>query len=135
MRRNSARLSIPSPGLGLGLGLLGVLLVPCFALAQGGRMTVTVGPADADVIGTDNGAIQKAVDAGKLQSSAVIDVAALVAAGLVRRARDGVRVLANGEITTGVKLEVAGASKAAIAAIEKAGGSVKIVGAAEEPTP
>jgi large subunit ribosomal protein L15 len=81
------------------------------------------------------GAIQKAVDAGKLQSSAVIDVAALVAAGLVRRARDGVRVLANGEITTGVKLEVAGASKAAVAAIEKAGGSVKIVGAAEEPTP
>ena len=77
------------------------------------------------------GAIQKAIDAGKLSASATVDAAALKAAGLIRRARDGVRVLANGEIKAAVKLEVAGASKPAVAAIEKAGGSVKVVGAAE----
>jgi large subunit ribosomal protein L15 len=77
------------------------------------------------------GAIQKAIDAGKLSASATVDAAALRAAGVIRRARDGVRVLANGEIKAAVKLEVAGASKPAVAAIEKAGGSVKVVGAAE----
>jgi large subunit ribosomal protein L15 len=44
-----------------------------------------------------------------------------------------VRVLGNGEIKSGVKLEIAGASKSAVAAIEAAGGSVKIVGATEQP--
>jgi large subunit ribosomal protein L15 len=79
------------------------------------------------------GAIQKAIDAGKLDGKATVDAASLKAAGVIRRARDGVRVLANGEIKSGVKLEVAGASKTAVAAIEKAGGSVKVVGAAEQP--
>ncbi len=78
--------------------------------------------------------IQKAIDAGKLDGTATVDAAALKAAGVIRRARDGVRVLANGEIKSGVKLEVAGASKSAAAAIEKAGGSVKVVGAAEQPS-
>jgi len=79
------------------------------------------------------GAIQKAIDAGKLDGKAVVDAAALKAAGVVRRAWDGVRVLGNGEIKSGVKLEIAGASKSAVAAIEAAGGSVKIVGATEQP--
>jgi large subunit ribosomal protein L15 len=72
--------------------------------------------------------IQKAIDAGKLDARATIDVAALKAAGVVRRIGDGVRILANGELKAKVALEVAGASKAAAAAIEKAGGSIKIIG-------
>ena len=78
-------------------------------------------------------AIQKAIDAGKLDGKATVDASALLAAGVIRRAGDGVRVLANGEIKSGVTLEVAGASKSAVAAIEKAGGSVRVVGAAEQP--
>ena len=74
------------------------------------------------------GTIQKAIDAGKLDGKAAITVAALKDAGLVRRTLDGVRILGDGEITASVKLEVAGASKPAVAAIEKAGGSVTIVG-------
>jgi len=77
------------------------------------------------------GGIQKAIDAGRLDGKAAVDAAALKAAGLIRRIHDGVRVLANGEIKTGVTLEVAGASKSAVAAVEKAGGSVKIVGVKE----
>jgi large subunit ribosomal protein L15 len=75
------------------------------------------------------GTIQKAIDSGKLDGKTTITVAVLKEAGLVRRALDGVRILGDGEITAGVALEVAGASKPAIAAIEKAGGSVKILGA------
>jgi large subunit ribosomal protein L15 len=71
--------------------------------------------------------IQKAIDAGKLDAKATVDVAALVAAGVVRRARDGVRILANGELKAKVALKVAGASKAAVAAVEKAGGSIEIL--------
>jgi large subunit ribosomal protein L15 len=74
------------------------------------------------------GTIQKAIDAGKLDGKVAITVAVLKDAGLVRRTLDGVRVLGDGEITASVKLEVAGASKPAVAAIEKAGGSVTIVG-------
>ena len=77
------------------------------------------------------GAIQKAIDAGRLNASGTLDVGALKAAGLIRRVKDGVRVLANGEIKAAVKLEVAGASKSAVAAIEKAGGSVKVLNAPE----
>jgi large subunit ribosomal protein L15 len=79
------------------------------------------------------GAIQKAIDTGRLDGKAVVDAAALKAAGVIRRAWDGVRVLSTGEIKSGVKLEIAGASKSAVAAIEAAGGSVKIVGATEQP--
>ena len=73
------------------------------------------------------GMIEKFVAAGKLDASAPVTEAALVASGLVRRKRDGVRVLAKGEITSKVQLEVSGASAAAVAAVEKAGGSVKIL--------
>jgi large subunit ribosomal protein L15 len=70
------------------------------------------------------GLLQKFVDAGKLDAGAEIDEDALVASGLVRRKRDGVRVLAKGELTASLTLKVAGASQAAVAAVEKAGGSL-----------
>lgn len=73
------------------------------------------------------GRIQAAIDAGKLDANATIDVAALIAAGVVRRARDGVRILGKGELKAKVSLEVAGASKGAIEAVEKAGGTVKVL--------
>ena len=72
------------------------------------------------------GLIQKFVDEKKLDASAAITEEALVASGLVRRVLDGVRVLAKGEITAKLNLEVTGASKAAIDAVEKAGGSLKV---------
>jgi large subunit ribosomal protein L15 len=71
--------------------------------------------------------IQQAIDAGKLDAAAVIDVAALVAAGVLRRAKDGVRLLGGGELKTKVDMAVAGASKSAIAAVESAGGSVTVL--------
>ena len=73
------------------------------------------------------GRIQEAIDAGKLDAGATVDVAALVAAGVIRRARDGVRLLGGGELTSAVTFSVAGGSKPAIAAIEQAGGSVTIL--------
>lgn len=74
--------------------------------------------------------VQAAIDAGKLDASAVVTVESLVAAGVIRRAKDGVRLLANGEIKTKVSFDIAGASKAAIEKVEKAGGSVKLPEAA-----
>jgi large subunit ribosomal protein L15 len=73
------------------------------------------------------GRIQEAVDAGKLDAAATVDVAALVKAGVLRRAKDGVRVLGDGELKAKIAIEAAGASKSAREAIEKAGGSVKIL--------
>ncbi|MFZ1726418.1 MAG: 50S ribosomal protein L15 [Albidovulum sp.] len=72
------------------------------------------------------GLIQKFVDAGKLDGKAEITEEALVASGLVRRKLDGIRVLAKGEVTAKLKLAVTGASKSAIAAVEKAGGSLSV---------
>ncbi|SOH94611.1 large subunit ribosomal protein L15 [Monaibacterium marinum] len=72
------------------------------------------------------GLIQKFIDAGKLDASAEITEDALVASGLVRRKLDGVRVLAKGDITSAVKLSITGASKGAVEAVEKAGGTVTI---------
>ncbi|THD76041.1 50S ribosomal protein L15 [Thalassobius vesicularis] len=77
------------------------------------------------------GLIAKFIEAGKLDASAVITEDALVASGLVRRKLDGIRVLAKGEITAAVNLDVTGASKSAIEAVEKAGGSLKVAAAAE----
>ncbi|WP_170343463.1 50S ribosomal protein L15 [Ruegeria arenilitoris] len=76
------------------------------------------------------GLIQKFVDAGKLDVKSAITEDALVASGLVRRKLDGIRVLAKGEISAKLNLEVTGASKAAIEAVEKAGGSLKVTKAA-----
>ena len=72
------------------------------------------------------GALQRAVDAGLLDAAATVDVAALQAAGLVTQPRDGVRLLGKGELTAKLNLDVAGASKAAKAAVEAAGGTVKV---------
>ena len=73
------------------------------------------------------GAIQAAIDAGKLDASKPVNGEALKAAGLIRRTLEGIRLLGNGELKTAVTFEVAGASKPATEAIEKAGGSVKAV--------
>ncbi|MCT4656719.1 MAG: 50S ribosomal protein L15 [Cohaesibacter sp.] len=74
------------------------------------------------------GRVQQAIDAGKLDASNPVTVASLKEAGVVRRILDGVRLLSDGEITAKVTFEIEGASKAAIEAVTKAGGSVKIVG-------
>jgi large subunit ribosomal protein L15 len=73
------------------------------------------------------GRIQAAIDAGTLDAGAKIDAAALVKAGIIRRAKDGIRLLGSGEIKAKVALAVYGASKSALAAVEKAGGSVEIL--------
>jgi large subunit ribosomal protein L15 len=70
------------------------------------------------------GRLQQALDAGKLSTEGSVDAGRLVAAGILRRAGDGVRLLAKGELKTALTIEVAGASKAAIAAVEAAGGKV-----------
>ncbi len=71
--------------------------------------------------------LQAAVDRGAIEAGASLDEVALVAAGVVRRALDGVRLLGKGELTAALTLTVAGASKAAVAAVERAGGSVAVV--------
>ncbi|MBX8826744.1 MULTISPECIES: 50S ribosomal protein L15 [Brucellaceae] len=76
------------------------------------------------------GRIQEAVDAGKLDAKASVTSEALIAAGIIRRALDGFRVVSDGEITAKLVIEAAGASKVAIEKIEKAGGSVKLPEAA-----
>jgi large subunit ribosomal protein L15 len=73
------------------------------------------------------GRVQQAIDAGKLDPAATVDVEALVKAGVLRRARNGVRLLGAGEIKAKVAFTVAGASKSAVAAVEKAGGSVTVL--------
>jgi len=73
------------------------------------------------------GRIQAAIDAGLLDAAAKIDATALVKAGVLRRVKDGVRLLGAGEIKTKVTLSVYGASKSAAAAVEKAGGAVEIL--------
>ena len=76
------------------------------------------------------GLIQKFVDAGKLDTAGEITEDILVAAGLTNTKRDGIRVLAKGDIAAKLTLRVSGASKAAVDAIEKAGGSVTLTAAA-----
>ena len=75
--------------------------------------------------------IQAAVEAGKLESGKPIDIEALVASGVCSTARHGVKILGRGELTAKLSFEVAGASKSAVAAIEKAGGAVKILNVSE----
>jgi large subunit ribosomal protein L15 len=73
------------------------------------------------------GMVQKAIDAGKLDAKGVIDQAALRAANISRGGKHGVRLLAKGELTAKVSFSVAGASKSAIEAVEKAGGKVEVL--------
>jgi large subunit ribosomal protein L15 len=73
------------------------------------------------------GRIQAAIDAGTLDPAVKIDAAALVKAGVIRRAKDGIRLLGAGEIKAKVAFSVYGASKSAIDAVEKAGGTVEVL--------
>ncbi len=71
--------------------------------------------------------LEKAVTDKKLDAGKTIDAALLVESGILRRSRDGIRLLAKGTISKKITIEVSGASAAAIAAVEKAGGSVKVI--------
>jgi len=73
--------------------------------------------------------IQAAIDAGKLDASKAVTVEALKEAGVLRRVKDGVRLLGPGELKAAVSFEIAGASKPALEAVEKAGGSIKLLAA------
>ena len=70
---------------------------------------------------------QKAIDAGKLDIKGTLDHDALKAAGLARGGKDGVRLLGKGELKAKLNLKVAGASKGAREAVEKAGGSIELI--------
>ena len=72
------------------------------------------------------GQIQGFIDTGKIDGKAELTEDALVASGLVRRKLDGIRLLATGELKSGMTITVTGASKAAIDAVEKAGGKVNL---------
>ncbi|WP_299356394.1 50S ribosomal protein L15 [uncultured Shimia sp.] len=76
------------------------------------------------------GLIQKFVDNGTLDAKAAITEDVLVETGVVRRKLDGIRVLAKGEVSAKLNIEVTGASKSAVEAVEKAGGSLKVAAAA-----
>jgi large subunit ribosomal protein L15 len=76
--------------------------------------------------------IQQAIDAKAIDAGSAINAEALVKAGVLRRAKAGVRLLGRGEIKAKINIEVHGASKSAVAAVEKAGGSVKILAPATE---
>ena len=84
-------------------------------------------PFAKDYAEVNLGQIQKLVDAKKLDAKAVIDHAALQAAGVARGGKDGVRLLGKGEFSAKLSFKVAGASKGAVAAVEKAGGSVEVI--------
>ena len=88
-------------------------------------------PFSTDYNEVNLGRLQQAVDAGKLDAGKPVTLEALIAAGVCAKARDGVKILGNGELKAKLTLEVDAASKAAIAAIEKVGGSVKLL--AEAP--
>ena len=80
------------------------------------------------------GRVQTAIDAGKLDVTKPVTVEALKEAGVLRRVQDGVRLLGVGELKVAVNFEIAGASKPAIEAVEKAGGSVKVLVVKTEKT-
>ncbi len=81
---------------------------------------------------TNLGKLQAAIDAGLIDVKNPIDVAAMVKGGLMRRAKGGVKLLGGGELKAKVDIAVHGASKSAVAAVEKAGGTVKILAVAKE---
>jgi large subunit ribosomal protein L15 len=89
-------------------------------------------PTRPDYAEVNVGRVQAAIEAGKLDAGKTIDAEALIAAGLVRRGLDGIRLLGQGELKTAVTIEVVGASKGAVAAVEQAGGKVVVLGAAAE---
>ena len=80
-----------------------------------------------DFVEVTTGRLQKAIDAGKVDTGADITVESLVAAGVVRRPNNGIRLLVNGDFNAKVNIAVAGASKGAIAVVDKAGGTVTLL--------
>ena len=78
------------------------------------------------------GRLQAAINAGLLDPAVKVDAAALVKAGVLRRVKDGVRLLGDGELNAKLTLAVFGASKSAVAAVEKAGGTVEILAPKKE---
>ncbi len=105
---------------------------------EGGQMPIHMrvpkrgfnNPFGKDYAIVNIGAVQKAIDDKKLDAKKAVDEAALRAVGLVRRGKDGVRLLGKGEIKTKLAFTVAGASKSAVEAVEKAGGALKVTAAA-----
>jgi len=89
-------------------------------------------PFSTDYNEVNLGRVQAAVDAGKLDAAKAVTIESLIAAGVISKPRDGVKILGNGELKAKLAFEVAAASKSAQAAIEKAGGSVKLLAAAAE---
>ncbi len=102
---------------------------------EGGQMPIYMrlpkrgfnNPFSKDFNELNVGQLQAAIDAKKVDGKKPISIEVLIEAGLVKRRRDGLRLLGKGEITAKVTIEVAGASKGAIAAVEKAGGTVSVV--------
>ena len=84
-------------------------------------------PFGKDYAEVNLGAIQKALDSGKLQASDTIDHAALQAVGLARGGKDGVRLLGKGTLSVGMTFVVTGVSASARQAVEAAGGSVQVI--------
>ena len=84
-------------------------------------------PFSTDYNEVNIGRIQQAVDAGKLAAGSPVTIDTLIASGICSKPRDGVKILGVGDLTANLSFEVAAASKGAIAAIEKAGGSVKLL--------
>ena len=84
-------------------------------------------PFAKDYAEVNLGQVQKLIDAKKLDAKKVVDHEALQAAGVARGGKDGVRLLGKGEFTAKLQFKVAGASKGAVAAVEKAGGSVEVI--------
>jgi large subunit ribosomal protein L15 len=84
-------------------------------------------PFAKDYAEVNIGQIQKLIEAKKLDAKAVVDQAALQAAGVARGGKDGVRLLGKGELTTKLSFKLAGASKGAREAVEKAGGSIELI--------
>lgn len=83
-------------------------------------------PFEKDFAELTTGKLQKAIDAGRVDAKGTLSAAELIAAGVVRKSKDGVRLLNKGELSAKVTLDVAHASKGAVAAVEKAGGSVTV---------
>jgi large subunit ribosomal protein L15 len=91
-------------------------------------------PFRKEYVEVNLGALQQAIDRNRIDPSAPVDEAALQAAGMFRRRRDGVRLLAKGSLSAAVTVHITGASKAAVAAVESAGGRVVLVTSKARPS-
>lgn len=90
-------------------------------------------PFSKDFAELTTGKLQKAIDAGHVDAKSAITATELLAAGVVRKSKDGVRLLNKGELSAKVNLDIAHASKGAIEAVEKVGGTVKVAEKKERP--